>query len=65
MEMLKQKNKNNHNWVVARKTAKINKLEKLVDTLKALGKGKKDIIRALVKSGAKVRQARQIYRDAA
>lgn len=62
---LYQANPNSHNLVVARKAAKVNRLESLVDTLKAVGKNKKEILLALVKSGAKIKLARRIYKDAA
>lgn len=64
-EKIKRLNRNRHDFVLARKAVKRNRLGVMVDTLKELGKNKKQIILALIKSGAKTRDARKIYKEAA
>ena len=43
--------------------AKVESLKKMIGTLQAVGKNKKQILQALVKSGAKIRDARRIYKE--
>ena len=59
-------NKNNHNGHQAtqvRKDKFVKSMKRLITQLKMLGKSKKEIILAMVNSGAKVRQARLIYKS--
>ena len=48
-----------------RKEKKEGRARQLIETLKALGKNKGDILRAMVKSGIKIRDARRIWREEA